>query len=153
MELSEAEKAIVSQNIEGIPVPVPLDTRGLVPIELFCKIQGVLTKNSYDLRQASEKAHVKRRRDLLSADKMEQYEKEIAERQLEIRAKTVGMTKFTLKEIDLSEQTYPMCMQYIQQNPALKAQLEQSQQGVLKQIEESLIFADEKPVLSKEVVM
>lgn len=62
MELSEAEKAIVQKNIEHIPKPLELDSRGMVPIDLFCQLQGALTKNSFDLRQLNEKEHVARRR-------------------------------------------------------------------------------------------
>lgn len=100
MELSDEEKQVVDKNIAEIGT-VQLDSRGLIDHNTYIKIHCSFLRNGYDVRNAGEKEHVAKRRELLKNDDSHGYAKEIQERLTNLKMKTSGMQKYAFAKLNL----------------------------------------------------
>jgi hypothetical protein len=100
LELSDEEKQVVDKNIAEIGT-VQLDSRGLIDHNTYIKIHCSFLRNGYDVRNAGEKEHVAKRRELLKNDDSHGYAKEIQERLTNLKMKTSGMQKYAFAKLNL----------------------------------------------------
>lgn len=100
MELNDEEKKIVEKNMDGLADVQP-DSRGLIDHNTYIKIHCSFLRNGYDVRNAGEKEHVAKRRELLKNDDSHGYAKEIQERLTNLKMKTTGMQKYAFAKLNL----------------------------------------------------